>query len=86
MWARIRRSDTVWSSPGLATLGHRGQAGAGGHDLVASVARLPVGGNDLVAGRIHRHVHGIINVAILVEEDPPEPVLLHAGEVLDEAE
>ena len=72
--------------PGLAiaaTVDRSGQAPA---DLVAAGTRLPAGGDDLVAGGAGGHGHGHVDVAVLAEEDPLEPVLLDPGQVPDEGE
>jgi len=71
---------------GIGDGGHGGQIGAGPHDLVAAGTRLPVGGADLVAGSAGGHGHGQVDVVVLAEEDPLEPVLLDPGQMPDEAE
>src|SRR5580693_1712737 len=85
---RSGASRSVSARPGYAGIGdggHGGQIGAGPHDLIAAGTPLPAGGDDLVADSAGGHGHGQVDVVVLAEEDPLEPVLLDPGQVPDEA-
>ena len=86
MCVTIRLTETGWGYAGIGDGGHGGQMGAGPHDAVAAGTRLPVGGDDLLAGGAGGHGHGHVDVVVLAEEDPLEPVFLDPGQVPDEAE
>ena len=81
----IRLSETGWGRPGLAMVATVDRSGQPPADLVAAGTRLPAGGDTwsrVAPGAGHGHV----DVVVLADEDPLEPVLLDPGQVPDEAE